>query len=50
MGNEKVPRNETQARFDRLLSALICEGHAIEYWEDFADRRIKVMHVRVADR
>lgn len=34
----------------RLLSALVCEGYAIYYWEDFADRHIKVMRVCLADR
>lgn len=34
----------------RLLSALIFQGYAIYFWEDFADRHIKVMRVCIADR
>ena len=34
----------------RPLHVNICAGYAITYWEDFADRQIKVLDITRADR
>jgi hypothetical protein len=34
----------------RPLHVSICAGLAITYWEDFADRHIKILEVKEADR
>jgi mRNA-degrading endonuclease RelE of RelBE toxin-antitoxin system len=33
----------------RLLDVSLCEGYAITYWADFADRHIKVLRIGPAD-
>jgi hypothetical protein len=34
----------------RPLHVNICAGYAVTYWEDFADRHIKVLEISEADR
>lgn len=34
---------------DRLLDVCVREKHAIFYWEDFADRHVKILAIRPAD-
>ena len=34
----------------RTVQVHLIGQHAIEYWEDFADRHVKVMRVGLADR
>ena len=34
----------------RDLDGHICEGYAILYWNDFADRHVKILEIHSADR
>ncbi len=34
----------------RRIEISICAGFAIHYWIDFADRHVKVLSIKVADR
>ncbi len=33
----------------RLLDACVCEGYAIIFWQDVADRQVKVLRIEPAD-
>jgi hypothetical protein len=36
-------------RTGRPLHVHICAGHALTYWEDFADRHVKILGITKAD-